>query len=272
MNDTGTQAQTPPEKHNAIEKALVILKLFNPTNQELGTIEISRRLGYHKATVSRTLLLLVKHGFLVQNSVSKKFRLGPTVLNLGMVLNRSLQADIVYLAKPHMDALRDRFKESVVLEVLSSKYIVIGYISEGPKRIRLAGEIGDVLPIHVTAGAKSIIAFSSTQIRENFIHQTFEQLTPNSITDKLELCIEYEKTKLRGYSVDKGEHDIDINAIAAPIMNIENKPIAAVVMAGLAKNIDTRENSDMVKAVKNTAWAISNQLSCAPGRLKTIPN
>lgn len=248
------------EKHNAIEKALIILKLFNQTNHELGTVEISKMLGYHKATVSRTLLLLAKHEFLEQNPENKKFKLGPAVLSLGMVMSRSLKADLVHIAKPHMDALRDRFQESVVLEMLSAKYVVIAYISEGPKRIRLVGEIGDFVPAHVAAGAKAILAYSSPGVRERLLEKELAALTPNTITDPQVLKDQFEEIRNKGYSVDIGESDIDINAVAAPVLNIEERPVGAIVMAGFSRNIQTNEDSEIVKAVKETALTISKQL------------
>ena len=64
-----------PNKHNAIEKALAILGLFAFENKEMGTIEISKLLGYHKATTSRTLILLAEYGFLEQNEKTKKYKL-----------------------------------------------------------------------------------------------------------------------------------------------------------------------------------------------------
>jgi DNA-binding IclR family transcriptional regulator len=248
------------DKHNAIEKALFIMKLFNPTNQELGTVEVSKILGYNKATVSRTLLLLTQHGFLEQNPINKKFKLGPAILSLGLVLSRSLKADLVHIAKPHIDALRDRYQESVVLEVLSTKHVVIAYISEGPKRIRLAGEIGDIVPVYAASGAKAILAYSSLEVRNNLLDQKFKRLTPNTITDPEVLMGQFEGIREKGVAFDIGEDNIDINAIGAPILNIEERPVAAVVVAGFSKNIDVSENSEMVKAVKKTALTISKQL------------
>lgn len=247
-------------KHSAIEKALIILKLFNQTNRELGTLEISKTLGYNKATVSRTLQLLVRHNFLEQDPQTRKFRLGSAILTLGMVMNRSLKADLVHIAKPYMNELRDRFQESVVLEVLSTKHVVIANISEGPKRIRLAGEIGDIMPSHVAAGAKAILAFSSREIRESLLSREFKRFTSNTIMDTEILLKQFEEIRKSGVSYDIAEHDIDVNAIGAPILNIEERPIAAVVIAGFPKNIDTNPDSEMVACVKATALEISKQL------------
>jgi DNA-binding IclR family transcriptional regulator len=248
------------DKHNAIEKALFILKLFNPTNQELGTVEVSKILGYNKATVSRTLLLLTQHGFLEQNPSNKKFKLGPAILSLGLVLSRSLKADLVHIAKPHMDALRDQYQESVVLEVLSTKHVVIAYISEGPKRIRLAGEIGDLLPVHAASGSKAILAYSTPEVRNNLLGQELNRFTPNTITDLDTLMGQFEEIREKGVAFDIGENDIDMNAIGAPILNIEERPVAAIVVAGFSRNIDISEDSEIVRAVKKTALTISQQL------------
>ena len=248
------------EKHNAIEKAIYILKLFAPANQEMGTAEISRMLGYHKATVSRTLLLLTRHGLLEQNPNTRKFRLGPAVLSLGMALSRSMKTELVHIAKPYIDALRDRFQESAILAVLSTKHASVAHISEGPKRIRLAWEIGDILPVHVTAGAKAIVAFASPEVRKNLLDQEFERLTPKTITDPKALMRHLDEIKQQGVAFNIGEHDIDTSAIGAPILDIEGKPVAAVVIAGFSSHIDVYKDSEMVKAVKGTARMISKQL------------
>lgn len=248
------------EKANSIEKALAILRLFNPTNEELGTVEISKILGHHKSTTSRTLLILAKNGFLEQNPTTKKFKLGSAILSLGMVLMRSLKTDLVQIAKPHMDILRDRFQESVVLEILSTNYIVIANISEGPKRVRLVGEVGDIVPTHVAAGAKAILAFSSPDIRNKLLDQKLKKLTTNTITDLDVLMNQFDTIRKTGIAFDNGEHDSDISAIASPILNIEDSAIAAIIVAGLTKNIQLSEDSEMTRAVKETTLAISRQL------------
>jgi hypothetical protein len=37
----------PKEKSNSIAKALKILSAFVPNNEEMGTVEISQKLGFH---------------------------------------------------------------------------------------------------------------------------------------------------------------------------------------------------------------------------------
>jgi DNA-binding IclR family transcriptional regulator len=76
------------DKSNAIEKALQILLAFNPHNPELGTSEISEKLGFHKATTSRILLTLAEYDFLRQDPNTKKFNFGPSHSQVGVSPHR----------------------------------------------------------------------------------------------------------------------------------------------------------------------------------------
>ena len=151
--------QDSPKK-SSIDKALIILTSFVPYNQEMGTIEISHKLGFHKATASRILQNLVKRGFLIQNTETKKFMLGPSVINLSRAVSLSLKSNLVHIAKPFVDDLRDRLKETVIFEVLSGETTFMAYVAEGPRLVSLAGSIGDRVPLHASAGAKALLAFS----------------------------------------------------------------------------------------------------------------
>ena len=74
--------------HHSLAKALEILMAFTPHNQDMGTVELSERLGYHKSTVSRLLHVLMDYGFVRQNQESKKFVLGQPVLSRDFPLGR----------------------------------------------------------------------------------------------------------------------------------------------------------------------------------------
>jgi DNA-binding IclR family transcriptional regulator len=110
-----------PAKGNPIEKTLAILLSFSPYNQEIGTVEINQKLGFHKPTVSRILVTSTRSAFLEKNPQTKKFRLGPSIGSLESAANRSVKTNMVRIAKPHTDELRDIPRETIVLEVPSEK-------------------------------------------------------------------------------------------------------------------------------------------------------
>jgi DNA-binding IclR family transcriptional regulator len=181
-------------------------------------------------------------------------------MNLGLAIRQSLKTDLVHIAKPFIDQLRDRLKESVLLEILAVDNTIIAYIAEGPRRVHLAGAIGDYLPTHVAAGAKAILAFSPPEVQKYFLQKKMPRITPNTITESAELESQFRQIKRHGVSFDKEEHDIDINAIGVPVFNGEKKPVAAVVVAGPRTRIVCNHDAPIVSQLKETAAQISARL------------
>ena len=248
-------------KLNAIDKALTMLVQFAPHNREIGTIEMSERLGLHKATVSRILLNLTRHGFLMQNPKTRKFRLGPTNLQLSSAIRNSIENNVSHIAIPLIDELRDLTKETVVLDVPSGETnTMVAYIAEGPSPVRIAGRVGDLLPAHVMAGAKAILAFSPNDHVERVLGKKLKRYTANTITDAKVLLKQLEKVREQGFAFDHGEHDEGVYAVAAPIFDYDARPLAAVVIAGPSNRVKTKSGSPLVTLLKDTAAKISYQL------------
>jgi len=244
----------------SIEKALIILSCFIPYNQELGTHEISTMLGYHKATVNRILLTLTKHGYLSQNSQTRKFTLGPVAVDIGQAVNRALKTNLLFIAKPFIDKLRDELKETITLEVTSGNRVFMAYIVEGPQLVRLAGNIGEIVPINAAAGAKAILAFSPRHIISKFIDVEFQQYTPNTITDKNRFLAQLDEIRVRGYALDNEEIAFGTVAIGVPVFNHEGVPVASLIVAGPPQRIPIEDGSAMISALKDAAEKISAQL------------
>ena len=224
-------------------------------------MEISKKLGFHKATVSRILLILIKYGFLRQNPQTKKFMLGPSITSLGWAINHFLNTNLVHIAKPYIDELRNILKETIVLETLAGKTTVMAYIAEGPQRVRIAGTVGDRIPIHAAAGAKAILACSPPEVRDSFIiNGAMPRYTPNTITNPEMFQRQLEDIRRQGFSFDNEEIDIGINAVGVPIFNYEERSVAAVVVAGPSPRVTWDSNSPIVARLKETAAKISAQL------------
>ena len=246
--------------HRAVEKALDILMIFVPHNQEMGTVDLSRKMGFHKSTVSRLLHVLSSKGFLKRNPETRKYQLGPSAMDLGMAIKKSLETNLVSIAKPYIDNLRDRIHETITLEVFSGTNTVLAYYAEGPHRVNLAGNISDILAVHAAAGAKAILAFSSPKVRERILNGTLPSLTPNTITNPALLQKQFQGILRHGIAFDDEEHDIGTKAMGTPIFNNEGRPVAALVMAGPAQKIKLKSDSSQARALKETAAKISEQL------------
>jgi DNA-binding IclR family transcriptional regulator len=246
--------------HQSIEKALVILLAFGQENREMGTVEIGERLGIHKSTMSRILKLLLTYRFLQQNPQTKKYSLGPSIVNLARAHNQSLKTNLVHIARPHIDRLRNKIKETAILEILSGENMVMVYVAEGPRPIRLAGNVGDRVPFHAASGAKAYLAFTRKELRDTLLGGRLRRFTKNTITNRKKLDDQFERIREHGYAIDNQEIDEGTSAFGAPVLNPENKPVAAVVVAGPSQRFTGESSLPIVSALLETTARLSSQL------------
>lgn len=246
-------------KDSAIDKALDILMTFIPHNAETGTLEISGKLGFHKATVSRILLTLARRGFLQRDVESKKFRLGRASLDLGMAVIDSLMTNLVQLAKPHIDRLRSEVMATVVFEQMVNDQTVISYVSEGPHRVKVAGEVGDYVSIHAAAGAKAMLAFSDPTVVKRVIQRNpaFRPMTPNTITHPHHFMQHLRAIRRNGYSLDNEEIDIGVKAIGMPVFDFRQVPIAALAVVFPSHRLGDSIDPALLAMIKKAVETIS---------------
>lgn len=233
---------------------------FTPHNHPLGTLELSKKLGIHKSTVSRLLHLLADNGFLQQNPETKKYMLGRAAAEIGNAVIRSLDHEIVTIAQPYLNELCEAVGESVALEVVSGTNVILAYHSEGRGHIRFSFQLGEQVPLHVAAGAKTILAHSPPDFVELCLTGKLHRFTANTIVTKSKYRELLEQVRKTGLAYDNGERYEDTRAIATPILNHDGFAVAAVVIAGPAFRLTTQLLEDVVKPLKQTAADISRRL------------
>jgi IclR family KDG regulon transcriptional repressor len=245
---------------SSAEKALNILLAFTPDNNEMGTTELSIKLGLHKSTTSRLIKLLVATNFLQQNPLTKKYLLGSSALRIGHATTRTLHSKLLAVAHPCLAELSQLLGESVAMEMLSGTNVVLALHVEGPSHIRFNFEQGEQVPINVAAGAKVILSQSDPQLVDICLEKDFQQFNENTIISKTEYRKLLKNIKKSGVAYDKGERYINTHAMATPIYNLEGNTKAAVVIAGPAYRLTDDFLKSAKKPMKETADRISKLL------------
>ncbi len=247
--------------HHSVSKALEILKIFIPNNQEKPTSLIAKELDLNTSTVSRLLGVLLLHGFLTQNPDTKRYSLGKINLDLGKALQKSMSEQIVLIAKPYIDQLRDFLELDVGFELMVNRETILVYRAWGTQDFRAKYTIGERLPVHISAGARIIMAHLSRESAEAMLKGPLAKMTPHTIIDKeilLKKLIEFRK---EGIAYDMGELDEDYLQIAAPVFNYYKEPVAAVVVGIRTSNANGADlKQKVVSKIKETAKNISSAM------------
>src|SRR5256714_15460868 len=112
-------AEAHPARNTAhsqsLERGLAILSAFRSGRPLLGVSDLSREVGLSRSTAHRYIATLAGLGYLQQDPPTRKYRLGPRVLDLGFSPINSM--DLRELAAPHLQALSDETGHTVDLPV-----------------------------------------------------------------------------------------------------------------------------------------------------------
>lgn len=246
--------------YGSVQKAIGILLAFVPQNKEMGTLELSEKLGLHKSTVSRLLHVLTQYELVRQDSDTKKYTLGKSAAAIGRSANRSLSSQLISIARTYCDDLRDAIDETVGLEVMSGKSTMLAYSAEGTNIVTVTFKVGEFLPVHVAAGAKAILAFSPPETVDRLIKGNLRRFNSNTITKQGVFKRLLREIKQNGIAFDNGEYSSDLHAIASPVFNNQKKPIAALVMSAPAYRVKSLKEPSIISLLKETASKISARL------------
>jgi len=248
---------------NSVEKALTILMSFAPHNRLTGSSELSRMLGFTNSTVNRLLHILESFELVKQDNTTKKFSLGKSAFQIGWAVSRSLATEIVNIARPYCDKLRDEVGETVGLELWSGDSTIQAYNAPSSNPVSVLSTLrirGEKYPVHVAAGAKSILAFSAPEMVDQLIKGRLESFTPNTITKPSVFKQHLKTIRKNGTSIDNGEFHIEVYAIGAPIFNAYQKPIAGLVIAAPFYRAKALQDSSTISKLKEAASKISDKL------------
>jgi len=251
------------KKIGSVQRAVDILNLFDSQSPELGTTEIARALGLHKSTTASLIYTLEANGFLSQNPETRKFKLGLKLVERAFAMLD--QVEVRKIAYPHLQALRDRWDETVNLAILDDADVVYVERMLGTKGLGMRSEVGRREPAHSTALGKAILScFPNSRIEDFVKAYGLRQVTNNTITDPQTFLAELDKVREQGYAVDDEENEIGGRCIAVPIFDHTGCVIAAVSISAPTARLPVSDVPQAGAMVRETAKLISRSLGYLP--------
>lgn len=253
----------------SVERILVLLQELAASGSSLALSELSTRLALPPSTLHRMLATLARHGFVVQDSLTRRYRLGPAVLQLGDHYVRQL--DLNGLAGPEMRRLSALTGETVFLTVFEGGACICVDTAESPRPLRFFMRVGQRMPFHSAASAKAILAFrDAAEIDEALAHERYERFTPSTPRDAAAVRRDLEQIRAQGYAVCDEDMEIGVTALAAPIRDARGQVIASVTLVAPAERLAVERRAEPLRQLLATAAAISERLgyrpAVAPGR------
>lgn len=253
---------------NALLKAIDIINLFSPDEPRLTLAEISKRLQMPKSTVHNILNTLLSRG-LIEKVDNDCYALGTNFIALTQAVR--VNVELRDRAAPLLRALADASHQSVYLTALDGDLALYIYAIESSRRLLARTAIGDRAQLHCTSVGKAMLAFMpEAQVRGIVERVGLTPFTAATITTWEGLLEDLAQTRLRGYSLDAGEHEPGTYCIGAPIFNGRGGVVGACSISGVEPEIVGALSHDLAARVVHTADEISRRMGYVPATTALI--
>ncbi len=166
MEQQGSELGVTSERLSSVANSTRLLKSFGDNAHEIGISALAKRLGLAKSTVHRLASTLLDAGLLEQNLSTGRYRLGLVMFELGSQVRRRI--DICSEAKPWMMRLRSQIGETIRLAILDRDRALYINVLTSPRAVQTTPNIGQSLPLRVTAEGMALLAFQP----QDFIERT----------------------------------------------------------------------------------------------------
>ena len=218
----------------SLERGLAVLCAFRPDRPALGISELARELALTRSTTHRYVSTLASLGFLDQDASTRKYRLGPRVLDLGFSVLGSL--GLTEIAAPHLRRLTDATGHTSNLAIRDdTDVILIDRVRGRPGRyhhLEFSLHAGSRLPAYCSATGKALLAFLPRPDLEQLLNRIdLVQRAPRTLTGKRALLAELDQVRRSGIATNDEELESALRSIAAPIRSRSGEVVAAVNVA-----------------------------------------
>jgi IclR family transcriptional regulator, pca regulon regulatory protein len=258
---SGKLAKSDPGFSQSIERGLAILSSFRPNRPLMGVSELSREVGLGRSTTHRYVATLSALGYLEQDPPSRKYRLGPKVIDLGFSAINSMELRAI--SQPYLQRLSDETGYTANMAILDDTDII--YIErcrsakKGLSDVELDLHVGSRLPAYCTSMGKVLLAHLADEDRDDRLDRSpLKRHGPNTVTDRTLLIEELERVRATGIAINNEEIAFGIRAIAVPVRGRSGNVVASVGFGVHNSWIRTEDLvREMTPVLHNTAAEIS---------------
>lgn len=243
-----------PHILKTLDRSLWMLTFFDAEHPEWGVSELARHLELPKSLVQKTLATFAQHGFLRQEPLTRRYRLGPRVLSLARVA----QPALARAAHPHMVQLAEATEETVKLTLIDGGQTVIVAAVESLHSLRMTGRVGERRELHAGASNKVLAAYMPW---EDVVRALEAHLPADDpVFARLDaLQEELAAIAAQGWAKSTGENEEGVTAVSVPVHDMSGDVAASLSVVGPSVRMTPERQERFLTLLRRTAREISGE-------------
>lgn len=249
-----------------LNRFVAIMNIISESTADgVSITELVSTTGLSKGTLHRVLQAMVGHNLITQHTDTKKYCLGPKAMVWGSRF--VLGQDPARILSKYCDLLADRTNMYTFLCRIAEGEVYCIYTRQ-PSKIskKYFVHVGQRMPLHCTAAAKSILAFLPvSHISRIVTPSNMVKFTDNTKTDVNQVIGELHDIRETGVAFCREELEIGVSAIAAPVFVGDENAAFSISLVSDAAYINQQEDSLVSEIVQ-----IGQQASEHMGRVHLL--
>jgi DNA-binding IclR family transcriptional regulator len=224
---------------------------------DLGSARVTtlaEQLGMPVSTVYRYLRSLRELGLVEERD--GWHRPGERLVKSGRLVPNDTLA---YLARPTLRSLALETRETALLTIRAGKSALCLAQVESSSPVRMAFEIGQVLPLHAGAACRVLLAWAPDDLVESVLAGPLSAYTA-STPDAKTLRSELEATRATGFAISRGEFIPGAFAVAVPVFQGDSI-VAGLALAGPVDRCTDQWQMSARQSLTKAGRTLSAQLS-----------
>ncbi|MBJ6359922.1 IclR family transcriptional regulator [Paenibacillus sp. MAHUQ-46] len=236
-----------------LSRALDILFALAEADGHLSVSEIAQKVSIPESSTYRFLQTLEQNG-IVERRGKGQIGLGMRILDLARSLSQQVHRELIPLSLPIMEELTTTTNETSLLFIRSGTNAICIQNVKSKALIQYSSENGRILPLHLGASSKAILAYESDKV----VQTVLDKLSTR--TEREALQQDLSRIREQGYAMSRGEADPDVFAVGAPIFDSHGSLIASLSIAGPTYRFDETVKQKSIQAVTSSAELVSRKM------------
>lgn len=248
-------------KHiQSIERSIKILDaLAQSGSSGLSLGEISKQVGLGPSTAHHLVNTLVVFQVAEQDSISKRYRLGIHLIELGN--SALLSTTLARIARQPVEQLAQSTGQSCSLLAFKGLFRtqILGTSSQQMLSAKTAPL--EISSLHATGSGKLLLAFLPEQELQDYLSRTrLERFTSSTLTDSDKLVHELEQIRANRYALDREEYGLGVSCISAAVQDATQSVVGCLDLVFPVYQISIDQITEWIHETLQTAAALTRQL------------
>ena len=245
-----TPADGPAYRLHSVDHVLLLLLLFR-SKPALRVSEVADHLNVARSTAHRLLGTLVHRRFAVQDPVTRVYRPGPRLVEIGLAAIGAL--DLRARMRPYLEEVAAATGETVSLVVMDGNMVHFIDSIESQRTVRVSSRLDSRLPAHTTSAGKAMLAaLTAEEVLVIYPDERLIVVTERTIATRTRLLAELKQVRAVGFATNVDESEGGLGAVGMTVLDRDERPAAAFAVAGPLQ----RMNQGYVHAIARDMRAV----------------